>query len=217
MSPTTSREEIINTLNWRYACKKFDPTKKINAQDWSVLKEALRLAPSSYGLQPYKFIIVENTEIRKKLRESSWGQSQVTDASHYVVLVAKEKMEVADVEKFIQKNSSVRGLPSENLKGYHDMMVGDLVKGPRSQIINWWAQRQAYITMGFALETAALLRIDTTPLEGLDPAAYDKILNLDGTGYKTVAAIAFGYRAGDDGYQNAKKVRLDENEIFITK
>lgn len=217
MTSNISREDILNQLNWRYACKKYDPTKKISTQDWNLIKESLRLAPSSYGLQPYKFVVVENADLRKKLRENSWGQSQVTDSSHFVVLVTREKMEEADVSKLINKTASVRGMSPDTLKGYHDMMVGDVVKGPRAQVINWWAQRQAYIAMGFALETAALLKVDTTALEGLDPAAYDKLLGLEGTGYKTVAAIAFGYRAADDGYSQAKKVRFDESDLFITK
>ena len=97
------------------------------------------------------------------------------------------------------------------------MIIGDLVKGPRSQIVNWWSQRQAYIAMGFILETAALLKIDSTPLEGIDPLAYDKVLGLDGTGYKTVAAVALGYRASDDNHQNSKQVRAKEKDIFVTK
>lgn len=212
-----TKEDILSSLSWRYACKKYDSTKKISAQDLAILKESLRLAPSSYGLQPWKFVIVENPELRKKLREASWGQPQVTDASHLIAVVAREKMEEADVDKLIQKNIQVRGTPLEALKGYRDMMIGDIVKGPRSGTSNFWTQRQAYIALGFVLQTAAHLRIDSTPMEGIDPAAYDKLLGLEGSGWKTVVAIALGYRANDDVTQNFKKVRYDEKDIFITK
>jgi nitroreductase len=97
------------------------------------------------------------------------------------------------------------------------MMVGDLVKGPRAKVIESWAQRQAYIAMGFLLETAALLEIDATPMEGLDPAAYDKILDISGSGWKTVAAVALGYRHQEDGNAASKKVRFDESDVFVTK
>lgn len=212
-----SREEIISKLNWRYATKKYDASKKISSTDWNVLKEALRLSPSSYGLQPWKFFVIEKPELREQLKTASWGQTQVTDASHYVVLVYKEKMDEAHINKFIQKNATVRGVAADTMKGYADMMVGDLVKGPRSAIIEAWAQRQAYIAMGFLLETAALLDIDATPLEGIDPVAYDKLLDLTGSGWKTVAAVALGYRHAEDGLAKAKKVRFDENEVFVTK
>lgn len=206
--------QILEALNWRYATKMFDATKKISDADWKVLSESLRLAPSSYGLQPWKFMIVQTPETRKKLREVSWNQSQVTDCSHFVVLTIKEKLSAEDVEKFIQKTASTRGMEASALDGYKNMMIGDVVNGPRSQIAKWWAQRQSYIAMGFLMETAALMKIDTCPLEGLDPAAYDKILGLEGSGYSTVAAVAVGYRHPEDKYAGAKKVRFDSTDVI---
>ena len=210
-------EVIHHQLNWRYACKKFDPTKKIREADWNILAESLRLSASSYGLQPWKFVIVQNPEIRKQLLPVSWGQTPVTDASHYVVLTYKEKMDEAHIDHFIHDVAQTRGIDPTTLKGYKDVMMGDLVTGPRSEIINWWAQRQVYIAMGTILTTAAMMNIDTLPMEGLDPIAYDKILGLEGSGYKTVAAVACGYRADDDKYQFAKKVRFSNKDVFITK
>ena len=210
--------EVLHAqLNWRYACKKFDPTKKIREADWNILAESLRLSASSYGLQPWKFIVVQDPEIRIQLLPLSWGQTPVTDSSHFVVITYKEKMDETHIEKFITETAKVRGTDTASLAGYKDMMVGDLVKGPRAQVINWWAQRQTYIAMGTLLTTAAMMEIDTLPMEGLDPAAYDKVLGLEGTGWKTVAAVACGYRSADDKYQNAKKVRFDIKDVISYK
>ncbi len=206
--------ELLSALEWRYATKKFDATQKIPAEEWKALEQSLVMAPSSYGLQPWKFIVVQNPEVREKLKAASWNQTQVTDASHLVVLATKEKITEEDVQEFMNLNATVRGIPVENLKGYQDMIIGDLVKGPRSAIIGSWAQRQAYIAMGFVMESAAMLKIDTCPLEGLDPAAYDQILDLQGSGYKTVAAVALGYRHADDGYAKAKKVRFAKEKVI---
>jgi nitroreductase len=210
--------EVIHTqMNWRYACKKFDSTKKIREADWNVLLESLRLSASSYGLQPWKFIVVQSPELRKQLLPLSWGQTPVTDASHFVVLTYKEKMDEAHVDKFFQKIAQVRGIDPITLDGYKNMVIGDVIKGPRSEVINWWAQRQTYIAMGSLLTTAALMEIDTLPMEGLNPSGYDKVLGLEGSGYKTVAAIACGYRADDDKYQFVKKVRFDLNDVVEIK
>lgn len=210
-------EVLFTQMSWRYACKKFDPSKKIREADWNILAESLRTSASSYGLQPWKFIVVQNPDLRKQLLPLSWGQTPVTDASHFIVLTYKEKMDEEHITKFIQQTAKVRGIDASSLDGYKNMMVGDLVKGPRSQVINWWAQRQVYIAMGSFLTTAAMMEIDSLPMEGLDPAGYDKVLNLEGSGYKTVAAIACGYRAEDDKYQHAKKVRFDANDVLIYK
>lgn len=208
------RQHIMQGLQWRYATKQFDSQKKIPAADWSTLLESLRLAPSSYGLQPWQFLVVENPKVRQELRAVSWNQTQVTDASHFVVIAYKESMSEEDIARFIGHTAKVRSMDVNVLNGYRDMMIGDLVKGPRSSIINFWAQRQSYIAMGFLMETAALLSIDTCPLEGLDPAAYDKILKLENSGYKTVAAVACGYRHADDKYQSVKKVRYDQSDVI---
>lgn len=205
---------IFEQLNWRYACKKFDTSKKIRESDWNILTESLRLSASSYGLQPWKFIVVQDPEIRKQLFEVSWKQSPVTDCSHFVVLTYKEKMDEAHIGKFINQTAKVRNLEPASLDGFKNMMIQDLVKGPRSETINSWAQRQTYIAMGSILTTAAIMEIDTLPMEGLDPAAYDKILKLEGSGWKTVAALACGYRASDDKYQNLKKVRFDSADVI---
>ena len=208
-------EILFNQLNWRYACKKFDPTKMIREADWNLLAESLRLTPSSYGLQPWKFILVQNPELRKQLMDKSWKQTPVVDCSHFVVLATKEKMDEQHIDKFISQMVKVRNVDVATLAGYKNVMVGDVVKGPRAKLINHWAERQTYIAMGFLMNTAALMEIDTLPMEGLIPEEYDKILGLgEASGWKTVAAVACGYRAEDDKYQHAKKVRFELKDIL---
>ncbi len=207
-------EKIIEALNWRYATKIFDPNKKISQKDWSTLEEALRLAPSSYGLQPWRFIVVQNPELRKKLRAVAWNQPQVTDASHFVVVTTKDKIDEAFVDSYVQKIATVRGIDKSSLDGFRNSMVGDVVKGPRASKIQHWTQRQAYIAVGFLLETAALLHIDACPMEGLDAAAFDKILKLEGTGWGSVAMVGLGYRSSKDQLASAKKVRFDKSQVI---
>ncbi|MEK6773081.1 MAG: NAD(P)H-dependent oxidoreductase [Bdellovibrionota bacterium] len=207
-------EDILKQLNWRYAVKRFDASKKISSDDWDLLEQSLLLTPSSYGIQPWKFLIVQDSELRKKLCEASWNQSQVKDCSHYVVFTTRSEILEQDIQRHIERIAEVRGVSHEALAGFKKGMLSDLVHGPRSQVIKWWSHRQAYIAMGFLMETAALLSIDTCPLEGLDPLSYDKILNLEGTDYLSVAAVALGYRHADDKTQNNKKVRFDKKEVI---
>ena len=208
-------QEILDKLQWRYAVKKFDPSQKISEADWFVLEESLRLAPSSYGLQPWKFIVVQDPEIRATLTPVSWNQTQVQDCSHYVVFATLTKIEPAYVEKFVRKMAQVREVDVASLENYKNMMVSDLVNGPRSAIAKWWSQRQSYIAMGMLMETAALLNIDSCPIEGIDPPAYDRILQLEGSDYATVASVALGYRSSEDKYQLLKKVRFDRDDVIV--
>jgi nitroreductase len=209
-----NRKTVAEALNWRYAVKKFDTGRKIPESDWALLKDSLRLTPSSYGLQPWKFILVESPDVRSKLRAVSWNQSQVTDCSHFVVMAYKEKLDQDFIRTNMKKIAQVRSVPLESLQGFEKAITTDLIEGPRSSTIEAWAQRQVYIAMGFLLETAALLGVDSTPMEGLDAAAYDDILGLDGSGWKTVAAVALGYRHSEDPFLKLTKVRFDEDEIF---
>jgi nitroreductase len=206
--------EIKSALEWRYAAKKMDNTKKISETDWQLLKDSLRLAPSSYGLQPWKFISVNSKEIREELKKASWGQSQVTDCSHYVVFATRTIIDEPFIKTFIESTASIRNVSIESLNGYYQLMLNTIVKAKPSETHLPWNQRQAYIAMGFLLETAALLKIDSVPLEGIDPVKYDEILGLKNSEYKSVAAVALGYRHSEDQYQNVKKSRFDEKFIF---
>ncbi|MBK9795947.1 MAG: NAD(P)H-dependent oxidoreductase [Holophagaceae bacterium] len=211
---TIPGESLLQQLNWRYATKKFDPTKKIPAAEWAVLEQALILTASSYGLQPWKFIVVTDSTLKAQLRPASWNQAQVEECSHLVVFTAKQDISEADVDRFIARIAQVRGVTAESLAGYKGFMMGDLVKGPRHAIIHEWAARQAYIAMGNLLTSAAVVGIDACPFEGIEPAKYDDLLGLKGTGYATVAACPLGYRSADDKYASTPKVRFEAKDVI---
>ncbi|WP_257304337.1 NAD(P)H-dependent oxidoreductase [Geothrix campi] len=210
---TISGESLLQQLTWRYATKKFDSSKKISAADWAVIEQALVLTPSSYGLQPWKFIVVTDPALKTKLRPASWNQSQVEDCSHLVVLTAKQDITEADVDRFIARIVEVRGATVESLAGYKGYMVGDLVKGSRHAIIQEWAARQTYIALGNLMTSAALLGVDACPFEGIEPAKYDEILGLKGSGFTTISACPLGYRAADDKYASVPKVRFEAKVV----
>lgn len=216
MTASSSRiapDALIHQLEWRYATKQFDATRKIAPGTWKTLEEALVLTPSSYGLQPYKFVVVTDPALKAKLRPASWGQSQIEDASHLVVFAIKKGMGEAHINRYINRIAEVRGVSAESLEGFRGFMVEKLVKGARAGDIDQWATRQAYIALGNFMTSAALLGVDTCPLEGLDPAAYDRILGLEEEGYATVCACAAGYRSSEDKYAKLPKVRFPESEL----
>jgi nitroreductase len=209
-------ENLQDALSWRYATKKFDPAKSIAPETWAALEEALVLTPSSYGLQPWKFLVITDQQVQEKLKPLSWNQSQVTDCSHFVVFTIKKNLTAADVDRFVARMAEVRGVPIESLAGYRNMMIGDVVYGSRSLNVNEWATRQAYIALGNFMTSAALLGVDTCPMEGIEPANYDKALGLSEKGFATVVACAAGYRAEDDKYSELAKVRFPTAEMVET-
>ncbi len=210
MSPT---KQLLDALEWRYATKVFDPHKKIPADIWAALEKALVLTPTSYGLQPYQFLMVQDPAKRAALLPHSWGQKQVVDCSHFVVFTARTDMKAADVTRLIQQISAVRGVPAESLNFYRDMMLGDVVNGVRGKVAHEWAARQCYIALGNLMTAAAVLGVDACPMEGLVPAEYDRVLQLAGSGYATVVACALGYRAVGDKYASLAKVRYAAREL----
>lgn len=211
---TLNPSQLLEVLNWRYATKRFDNQKKIEDKTWKALEESLVLTPSSYGLQPWKFLVITNQELKNKLREVSWNQSQVSDCSHHVVFLAKRKMSEKDITAFIEDTAQTRSTPVESLEGYKKMMIGDVVNGARGKISLEWATRQVYIALGNFMTSAALLGVDTCPMEGIDPAAYDKILSLENSEYTTVVACPAGYRSNDDKYAQAQKVRFSLDKMI---
>jgi nitroreductase len=205
--------KLIENLNWRYATKKFDHTKKISATDWKAIEEALVLTPSSYGLQPWKFIVVQNQEIKDKLTAASWNQKQVSECSHMLVLAALNKMSTSYVEHFIARTAEVRGMNVADLGGFQSMLVKNIVEGNQVKNVTEWATKQCYIALGNAMTVASVLGIDACPMEGIDPQKYDEILNLKGSDYQTVVALPLGYRDSSDKYATSKKVRFSSQEI----
>jgi nitroreductase len=215
MSATPDPQHALTqALAWRYATKLFDPDAKIDEADWSVLKDSLRWAPSSYGLQPWRFTVVQDIGLRAQLREAAWGQAQVTDCSHFVVLTSLKQLDAAFVERHVARTAEQRGIPMESLARFREVAASNLLNGPRFQTIGEWGRRQAYIAMGFVLLAAAELKVDACPIEGIDHAAFDHILGLEQGPWATVATVALGYRAAGDKYAAIPKVRFAEADVF---
>lgn len=215
MTPTTiSTDTLLAALRWRYATKKFDPAKKIDASTWAVLEETLILTPTSYGMQPVKFLVLTHPALRAQLVPVSWGQTQPADCSHFVVMAARAQNTEADVTHYITRMAEVRGMAAEALDGFKNVLLGDVVHGPRGNVALEWATRQAYIALGNFMTAAALLGVDTCPMEGFEPAKYDEILGLPAQGFRAVVACAAGYRAADDKYATLPKVRFPANELI---
>ncbi len=207
-------DTLLAQLNWRYATKKFDPAKKIADADWAALEQALILTPTSYGMQPYKFVVLTDPALRAELVPASWGQTQPVDCSHYVVFAARARNTEADVDRYLARMAEVRGMPAEALAGFKKVLMGDVVHGPRGQVALEWAARQAYIALGNFMTAAALTGVDTCPMEGFEPPKYDEILGLPAQGYHAVVACAAGYRAADDKYAALPKVRFAASELI---
>jgi len=207
-------EQLLDRLNWRYATKQFDPNRKISTQDWAVLEEALRLTPSSGGLQPWKFVVVTDPAMRAKLLPASYGQPQIAAASHLVVFTAKKNLSEADVDAFIRQAAVTRGVPVESLAQYRGILVGGIVQAMDEQARNAWARNQAYIALGNLLTSAAILGIDACPMEGFDRAQYDEILGLNEQGFASAVIATLGYRTASDQYAGAPKVRFAKEQIF---
>ncbi len=204
---------LLDSLNYRYATKVFDPTRKINAETLLALKTCLTLTPSSFGLQPWKFIVVDSPEIREKLKSASWGQPQVTDASHLVVLTTRTNLTQKDIDKWITRLSEVQETPLENLAGYAGM-ISSFTSNMSEVEKQAWNTRQVYIALGQLMTAAAVIGVDTCPLEGISPNDYDEILGLKDSGYATAVACALGYRSTDDKYADAKKARFPSSDLI---
>ncbi|CAH0336162.1 Putative NAD(P)H nitroreductase YfkO [Flavobacterium sp. CECT 9288] len=206
---------FIENQNWRYATKKFDASKKITAEDLATLKEAIRLTASSYGLQPYKIIIVENPELRAQLQPAAYGQAQVVDASHLIVFANELNFGAEGIDNFARTMSETREIPLESIQGYVDYMKGNIVGLPEESR-NLWSAKQTYIALGNLLNSAAELKIDATPMEGFIPAQVNEILGLDKLGLNATLLATIGYRHEEDATQHYKKVRKYNEDLFIT-
>ena len=206
---------FLENQNWRYATKKFDATKKITNEDLDTLKEAIRLSSSSYGLQPYKVIIVENPELRANIQPAAWGQSQIVEASHLIIFANETKVDDLVIDEYIKNISQTRNMPIEALAGYGDFMKSKITSlTPEEK--NIWTAKQTYLALGNLLNVAAELKIDTTPMEGFVPAQVNEILGLDKLGLNATLIATLGYRHDEDATQHYKKVRKSNEDLFIT-
>lgn len=205
---------FINDAKWRYATKKFDATKKVSTEDFEILKEAIQLSASSYGLQPYKVFIIENPEIRAKIQPVAWGQSQIVEASHLLVFANITNFGEAEIDAYIKNMSETRGIPVESVQGYADFMKSKITTLPE-EARNVWTAKQTYLALGNLLNAAAELKIDVTPMEGFEPAAVNEILGFDQLGLNASLIATIGYRHEEDATQHYAKVRKSNEELFI--
>jgi len=209
-------EELLERLRWRYATKMFDPHRKIPSDLWQGLAESLVLTPSSFGLQPWEFIHVQTPALREELRAASWNQPQVTDASHFLVLAARTSLTEAEVDRFLRQVALDTGTSEESLSGYRQMILGFLAAMTPDGLVAW-AKHQSYIALGQLMGSAAMLGVDSCPMEGFDPAAYNRILGLTDRGFTAAVACALGYRSAEDGSAERPKVRYGRGEVVVTR
>lgn len=204
---------ILQKLQWRYATKKFDPVKKIRTEDLNILKEVLRLTPSSYGLQPWHFLMIENPELRAELRVHSWGQAQVTDASHLIIICTYTDMSDAFIDAHIKHTAEQRNIETDKLQAY-----GNFVKKKMEDLTleqkRIWNSKQAYIALGQFMLACAEMQIDATPMEGFEPEKYNEILGLTERGLQATLVCPIGYRSEEDPAQFNTKVRRPIEDLF---
>jgi nitroreductase len=208
--------ELLKSLEWRYATKKMNG-EKIPQDKLERILEATRLAPSSYGLTPYNVIVVEDQKLKEELQGACYGQTQLSESSAVLVFATWDEVTEHSVGNYINEIAKQREIPVESLNGLQDMMNGSLTNMTHEQKISW-AQRQAYIGLGFALTAAAVEEVDSTPMEGFVPESVDTVLGLQELGLKSVVVLPLGYRDSEnDSLSTLKKVRWDNDKFFIRK
>lgn len=206
-------DKLLAALRWRYATKRFDPARKIPAATWDVLEESLVLTPSSFGLQPWKFLVIQDIGLRANLALESWRQPQVTEASHYVVLTARTNLEAADIEAWMARMTEVQGSTLEAVGPLKGVIEG-FALAMSHEARHAWNVRQTYIALGQLMASAAILGIDACPMEGISTVGYDHLLGLEGTGYATAVACALGYRTHDDRAAALPKARFERSRVI---
>lgn len=202
---------LLQQLTWRYAVKRFDSSRTIDPATWRSLEQALVLSPSSYGLQPWRFIVITDAEVKAQLPAISWNQSQPKDCSHMVVLAAAEQLNADYIDDQIQLIAKVRNIPPQSLSSYRKMLLS--VIDSESSHFEWNA-RQVYLALGQLMSAAALLGIDTCPMEGINLSEYDRLLGLADSGYRSVVGCALGYRDSSDKYASMNKVRFESSQVI---
>lgn len=216
MNPIASAQ-LLDALKWRYATKAFDPARKIAPELWAVLEESLVLTPSSFGIQPWKFQVITDAALREKLVPVSWGQTQPKDCSHFVVFTVKKGLGEPEIDRYMARAAEVRGTTTDALAPFKKVILGSLGKAAAAGTLDTWQTHQLYIALGQFMAAAALLGVDTCPMEGIEPAKYDEILGLNGTGYATVVACAAGYRSATDKYASVPKVRFKAEDVIVRR
>lgn len=209
---TVETKGLANILHWRYATKKFDPARKIDDPTWHQIEQAVLLSPSSYGLQPWRFVVLTDPDLKKSLPEFSYNQLQVADCSHLVVICRREPIDENYLNHYIERIAELRNVAVDSLASYKEMMMGVTKMEPEKQAI--WTSKQCYIALGILMTAASAMAVDNCPMEGFVAREYDRILALPEKGCRSVVLCALGYRSADDKYAGAKKVRFPDEEVF---
>ena len=204
----------IESLQWRYAVKKFDENKSLSETQINTLKEAFNLTATSYGLQPVKMVVIKNKEIQQKLVEHSWNQPQIQQASHVLVLCIPKEYGTKDVDNYFSLVKATRNTPDEILNPFKEMLTSS-IESKSSEELKVWNKNQAYIALGNLMTVAANEQIDSCPMEGFIPEKYDKILELDQHNLTSVLVLPVGFRAEDDYMKDLKKVRKNIADVII--
>ncbi|MDB4403737.1 NAD(P)H-dependent oxidoreductase [Akkermansiaceae bacterium] len=208
-----SPENLLKSLQWRYATKAFDSERQIPESIWSSLEDSLILTPSSFGLQPWHFFVITNPEIKAELLPHSWNQAQVTECSHFVVLAAQKNVGDVEISQLMDHTSTLRKVETATLDGYRKMMSGFMAQMNPEELLNW-AKLQTYIALGQLMTSASVLGVDACPMEGFVSAEYDRILGLEEKGLRASVACALGYRSTADKYAELPKVRYEKSELI---
>lgn len=215
MPTALAPHDLVDALTWRYATKKFDPARRIADDVWHALEQSLVLTASSIGLQPWRFFVVTDPAVKARLQGASYRQAQVVDCSHFVAFAVRRDLDAAHVDRHIARMAEVRGITVESLAKFRAMTMGNLDRARAEGRLDTWQEHQVYIALGQFLASAAVLAVDTCPMEGIEAEKYDEILGLAGTDYGTAVACAAGYRAADDKYAAIPKVRFKTDEVVV--
>jgi nitroreductase len=205
---------IIESLQWRYATKKFDDSKSLTNNQIDTLKKAFNLTATSYGLQPIKLVVVNDKKIQEQLVEHTWNQQQVVQASHILVICIQDQLDENDIEKYFALVKEIRNTPDEILNPFKNYLKEDVSKKTQKELVPWM-KNQAYIALGNLMTVAAIEKIDSCPMEGFNPEKYDEILKLDQHNLKSVLVLPVGFRAEDDYMKDLKKVRKNIEDVVI--
>jgi len=208
--------DILEKLEWRYATKQFDSSKILSEEKVEKLIKAANLTATSFGLQPVKVVLVENPAVREELVNHSWGQKQVAEASHLLVISVFKDLNDTHVDEFVERMAETRSIPAESLDGMSNMIKGFLSKMNEGQKKEWMTN-QAHIVMGNLLTVCAVEEIDSCPIAGFVPKKYDEVLNLDEDNLESVLVLPVGYRLEEDKYANLAKVRMSDSEFLVRK
>lgn len=209
-----SAETLLDAMNWRYATKEFDSTKELSAENRAALLEALRMSPSSYGLHPWKFVVVNDKSVRRRLSETvPANRSKFEDGSMLVILARRRVTTVDHIRRHIETLSDARGVSVEELGPFKEMLIRSAVNRP-ADMQDIWNSRQVYVALGCAISAAAMLKVDACPMEGVNPEKFDEILGLDGSEYTTTVAIAFGYRDEEDPFAKYARARRPVADVI---